>query len=440
MNCANASPYFWELLKKDRVLFLFPKVTEIMAPQNEKRKFGMFQVTAAKKPQDYVKEEHRFWRNNEKNWWRATILECRLACSAWNNAVEQCYQSATMAGIQELSEEDDMDPRSAVKRLAQQSWTYDLFVISDRYDLEHLMNKFKESHLSGIAAPPKNPFFGRWLIVNLYIEKNYNNGLTKLLQLCGKEIWYCCMSWSVGSCTGVEITSELAKWLGLMPNLKFLNIQGPENVEDLSKKDFQVNPVPKLQNLQLLDFDEMNGLIVSEMLRANDHVKVLRMSEINSGVDLQVGRLLGNMKDFSPMPSKSGDRMLEQFGHHWNKLNKLYLVNASKYFGKMETNWGSTLTVLELKDPFGKENATILRESRDLRLKLPRIRWLSVWIKGLFYLDFIKPMEGSLEHLVILGTDFKRCGTKADWETGDCENAFGEEYRISVVFKGWKQV
>ncbi len=47
-------------------------------------------------------------------------------------------------------------------------------------------------------------------------------------------------------------------------------------------------------------------------------------------------------------------------------------------------------------------------------MKLPGIRRLSLRIEGLFYLDFIKPMEGSLEHLDIIGMDFKECGTKED--------------------------
>ncbi len=413
-NCANASPYFWEFLKKERTLFLFPKVIEIIAPQNEKQKFEMLLEAADKTEDDddYYDYDRPFWIEDEDEW-KATILECRLVCSAWNMAVEQCYQNATMAGIQELAK-NSLNPMSAERKIGK-AWTYDLFRFEDPQDIRHFLRKFQPSHFSGIAAPPKNPLFGRWIILDVTNDQGYKNWITKLLELYGKEVWYCCTSWYVYSTTiGKEVCSELSTWLGLMPNLKFLNVQGPEKVKCLSRKDLLGNPIPKLEKLEMLDFDETNGLILSEMLRVNNHVKVLRMANISSGVNLEVGRSLSNLKDFSPMPSKMGDKMLEQFGHHRKQLNKLYLVHASKYFGKMERDWGSTLTELDLRDPFGKEKATILRESRDLRLNLPGIRRLSVWIKGLFYLDFIKPMEGSLEHLEIIGRDFKKCGTKED--------------------------
>ncbi len=40
---------------------------------------------------------------------------------------------------------------------------------------------------------------------------------------------------------------------------------------------------------------------------------------------------------------------LEQFCHHWKQLNKLFFVLPSKYFAKMESNWGSTFTELDLR-------------------------------------------------------------------------------------------
>lgn len=380
-----------------------------------KRKFAMYLEDSE---DEYYEEEHDFWTKEETDQWRISILECRLVCSSWNKAVEHCYSSSIMAGVPELIPEINMDPRSCVQRMASKSWTRSFFKFKSSENIQHFLMKFSQSHFSGIAAPGKNPIFGRWLNINLINEENYINRITELLELCGKEVWYCCMSW--------RNSSAPIALLGLMPNLRFLKMKGPYYFQN----DYQVNPIPKLEKLEVVFFDYTTTCVINEMLRVNNHIKIFKMeNHFKEEVEFEVGCSLTNLTHFSSLLPRSKVNLLEECGHQWKQLNKLYLEYSYKYFGELESYWANTLTALELREPF--EYGDYLQKSKNVRLKLPNIRWLSLWMEELSYLDFIEPMQGSLEHLEI-----HVLYLRSDFETEDKKRIMKEQTIEFVGFEG----
>lgn len=405
-NCVNSSPYFRHLVQPQNVPILFPKVIKILASFFEETEYVSVSRSKEEDETDYSKS------------WQCTVLNCRLVCTSWNKAVEHCYQSPAMSGISEYLQ-DNPDPlKSRLFSIKTFPWTRTSFNIEDIEKAEKMLAHFEQTHSN--ANPPKCPFFGRSLILQVYMywgargeqRHHYFNLISQLLKLYGCHLWYCDIfisSFCFGSST--ELYMKLREWLKRMPNLKTLRIldQGEGQITPISEKRvISRKPLPSLKDLQILELKYLASQIVRELVRRNDHVSVLKLHGIDDKpVEqtslIRVGNELTNLKEFSVSSSVSGSKMMEEFGSLW-KLEKIHLINipipASQLFKDILcVNWGDTLSDLFLGDPFsGKNPDTNFEQSKNLRLELPHLKILTLDIGESYFLDFVLPLK-NLEYL-----------------------------------------
>ncbi len=179
---------------------------------------------------------------------------------------------------------DALDSRSKLNNVRGIIWNRQMFPGTFRErKLPHLfMEHFDESHCSGILAPPKNPFIGRYLRICIRsTSAQYVEGLTDTMKIFGKNIWYLEVRIEnmKSAPRNLFLYRNLRTWLDHAPNLRFLHISSNYPISKISNEDNSTTKVcfPKLEKLEVLFMQNMGTQIGSELIRKNSHITYLKI-------------------------------------------------------------------------------------------------------------------------------------------------------------------
>lgn len=399
-NAANATPYFWELLKNSRMISLFADVLAILSPMFEGRQYSIDKLQSngelvdIKTGKSYTEFMNDLKRNraiivgtslHNDLWWRAAVLNCRLVCYGWKRGVENVYQRAEMQGIPEFSQ--DMDPSSMMNTML---LDWHKTPISNRTSRQ-IMNLFRDH--------TRNPFLSRHVVITLLESTRAYNQLffdefLEMLSVFGKEIIYCDVQLlMVDYGCPLRNRSKFLEFLRSMPNLEYLSIHGLSL--NLPDDRFGEGLIPRFEKLKMLKLGKGEPEVLTDLLRRNNHVKSLILSSTDSR-DIVISDL-PNLTSFQTEGSLTGDRMLEDLGSRWNleKIQACGSVSArpAEMFRFLENNWGNTLTDVHFSV------GVLDSEDLNLQLNLPNVKHLTLASTGSM-LDFMLPMK-NMEHLEI---------------------------------------
>ncbi len=234
------------------------------------------------------------------------------------------------------------------------------------------------------------------------------------MNLFGKEVWYLELKFEVVDlgCTSVLIAIEqtLQTWLGLVPNLKFLQIRIKPRLKLVDWYNFGLIQFPKLKSVEVLYLESLPSGFGSELIRNYSHVTHLIITDMQE-TDLLFSRTkpwlqLSYLKN--RIGVKNGNILYKlkyerecYVRTHYDAHPTLFL-NVADAFNNVQDYWSDTLTEVYLQMPFGYDNETTLKESRHFRLRLEAVRKMTICTANLlFFLDFAVKFRHSLEHLEI---------------------------------------
>lgn len=376
-----------------RVIYLFPKVVEILAPRYAQSLEEVYRENAKKVIDEVVMMDVSLdddddegagdgaggtlidaWNDGDDeelgpDWYypiRMTgILTMRLVCSAWNEAIQTFYQGPLTSNYKM---DHDLDPGIHGQWSRTDYCTNHVF----NFTVPHLPNKFiqhfEQSHFIGCDdAPKKNPFLGRAVTfkqfqLELYPVANsfiFFQGMFRILTKYGSELWYCTIDLLDKMPTSADFYFQLRKWLQLMPNLKVLNIvyqmqrlmvqvdpDSPVAIrlvvdqpisQDLVQLESEVtrNPLPKLMYLEMLQVKDLPTSVFNQLMLRNCHISRLEIcsgeEEIHEIHGIFTLPLPGLSQLSFPIFKPSVLGKLEENGFSW-KLEKVYVLCCHEFF------------------------------------------------------------------------------------------------------------
>lgn len=339
--------------------------------------------------------------------WLKTLKECRLVCKSWNEGVESCFQNFRMPGTLKVGR-DPTQPL-IIKYIP---WMAEKFHISCFAEAQTFRKHFNLQNFSGKPASKKNLFLGRF---TNFIDKDpaapnlgFYNAIQYILEYSGEAIWNCSLAVGTGHNSAEEEYLWLKSFLDLMPNLRFLHVRSFRHVI-VSPEFVEQNPLPCLPKLQEIKLHHVPYDIANEILRQNPHILRLNADRI-AEVDHNVFNSLTVLQALKSKHSALGYRFVTEL-RIFPRLSSLSietnvdLFTGPQLFRILENNNLETLTDLKISNPLLAEwDSEAEREfSKNGRLILPCLRSLelSMWDYHAFFLDFILPTKGTLQHLQV---------------------------------------
>ncbi len=412
---ANSSKFFWNLVQKKRVNFLFGSVFEKLAERFEVRKFHQLNASSNLYAYPQLPPKIKFVQTDsstedetssseddeitnygflrEKHKFKSIAITCLDVSALWKQEVQNCYQQPFMTGIKGYFE--DIRPIHIIIPWA-------VYKIDCRNDeVEHVSRTvlrndidLKEKFLDFICI-------GRSLSLIMSDDTNIEYCLTldRILAEIGHLIYYVRFNFYGNFGGKIETFQKLIGWLNLMPNLKVLEIAGGALGETLSDELFSQNPLPNLHQLEMIRFKYVNQTMVKPFLQNYTQISHLALKGMND-VEQEVLCSLTKLVTFISTGSLNDIRILKNTRWRLTKLSLIIdnLADAAVYFETFRDKWTDTLVDLNIKND---RESLFWEESKYLALRLQKIKRFSIYITSMFYLDFILPLKNTLEYLEI---------------------------------------
>lgn len=427
---SNSSLFFRKLLVDERVHFLFGEVLNNIVD------IHVGKLVQAQELNDTKANFKSYIRKTDETLTRA-IRTCRLANSFWNDAVINCFERPVMAGITPLI--NNPMQRTTVIRPAPGN-ELEFSYRSDPQNTRQFLEDFRTTR--------KNPFLGRHVRFDVGIGTNdylnvFLNDVTEIISIFGKHIWYVTFTFCVSPGNVafiVEAYLKLVEWLNLTPNLVFLCVQlNAHEARKLINRFILQHPLPKLNFLKLLEVHELTGGILEELISTNYSIPFIR---INSNHDF-------NQPICSLLPNLTGIGLRYTGVKPINQLNcvgpncKLEMLHIHQEYQNFDVNenfrlinqyYSGTLADLTLDLTYPKDFRKMIQDSRLWQLNLPKLVRISLRIYGLYFLDFILPLQNlkTLEVMIISDDHVEDYETlKAQVMSEQTIEFFGFELRLN---------
>lgn len=385
-------PFFRSVLLEQRKFFLFPKVWNILWNQRESCAVNLLSDS--------------------------DLFQLRLVCRAWCSAIDQ--KIANHCSLTKFFEDPYPRTEASFKQqncrmLAHVSEEYlcTRTMIHDEIDrLEKFLTTFEATHP---GENNRSPFIGGNVLI--YYDRagrERDFGLLKtVLSKYGKFIRHCTLI-GVTNITPVDYYLKTRELLLLLPNVKSLTLRfrGRNiNQEHALVRKMSENPLPYCQQLRFLSTINLHAPFLTGLLRNHElQLNMLSVHQIQGNEPVQIYNLhlleMPNLRQVSLSCFSSAEYFnLRQAT--W-PLTRIHLDLSScqgvvwaQLCDTLE-KWADSLTDLYIKFPRPADEQTLhefLINSYTYRLNLPAVKRLSLVFWSIHYLDFILPMQNSLEYL-----------------------------------------
>lgn len=385
----NSSIFFRKLFETCRVDFLFENVLQVIVEHCVGKQFE------AQELNDPNATFKSYIRKNDQQL-KEAIINCRLANTCWNAAVKKCFESPVLTGITPLIV-NPMKRTTVIRPLPGNELKFSYQ--SSPQNIRLFFENFKNSL--------KNPFLGRHVRFDVYVgnddySKVYINNVGEIMKTFGKHIWYLTLVFWVAPGNVAYIVKaylKLAEWLNLTPCVIVLCVQlNSYEARKIIQRFIVENPLPTLKHLKLLETHELTGPILEELISVNDQVDFMRINS-NQLLDRPISSFL---------PKLNGIGLRYTGIQHINHLDYVGLncelemlhiheeydrFNVNLSFHLMSEYWSHSLTDVTLDLTYPKDNAKMVADSRLWQLNLPQLERLSLRIYGIYFMDFMLPLQ-----------------------------------------------
>lgn len=394
-NLTNSSPFFRNLLWEQRVQFLFQGVFEVLVP-------CLFPNISS--------DSNRENRETENNEVEALILNCRLACRAWNKtlcnlAQERFNWTAERNRFME-TENFEMQKKYAVFQFIDPAYNF-----KDTTQVDKFVQKFQSS--------TSNPFFGKTIFLTIPVDgsdvdRNCHDKTVYFLQLFGRHLTNCKIN--VLPETDLEQTYlDLMDVLWAMPNLKILRVES-HPYRSISEQPLQnTRMAPKLGNLQRLELQYICRIICNAIIGKNLQVSMLSVHQSKCAKNVDYLRFPYEHLEKLCLKWYDWDeiRYLDDSNIKWN-LKSLRLktydgkqdhgLTWPELFNTLSKLFGETLEDLELGLPQITQKEHMHRLLDDMlvyRLNFPKLKQIQLRVTHFTPFDFLLGASKSLEDIHI---------------------------------------
>lgn len=398
-NLINSSPFFRHLLLHKRVSYMVEDILKVLVTTE----IG-----------DVCSRGRCHWNYKNETDVKALILNCRLTCQAWNNAIGKLAQISNPDW--KRSPEPDYSKLYVVSHLLRES-----------HDFSSITKTEKFLEVFGNLAD--NPFIGRTITIMVTpfkVPDNhfdlYHSLITTLLQTFGHHIFYCTI-YSISNENSYEVERLYmyqVEWLCNLPNLRHLGIKFPNNKE-LHQPHIMKWP-PVLKKLQSLTSKHVSGSFANAIIGNNLHVSklIIHSSLHNLGrVDLHYNfekleslELLVNaidLKDIIVPSWNCGTFKLKvrPYGLTGFSRDSFSIKIEQKWheiFDVLRTKFGSIVDELDVSLFGGYTLESVkqcVQDSVTSRLKLAKIKKLDLTWENMCACDFLLGVKDTLEELNI---------------------------------------
>lgn len=384
LNLINSSPYFRKLFTKERVLFLYKPVLEILL-----EKFG-------KQCSDVISKTNHKCKENECRAF-SFLTTSRLVCKTWKSRIDKkaCIWNGP------VSQDNGLVHHRLCKN----------YYFTHRQQILKFIDHFKNTHSSN-----DNPFIGKYISVSFLSTgisdfRPFATEFSKILQKYGQKV--CSFKIIFGFHTGntVEPHQCIVKWLNCTPNLENLMItflavlssrndpqihvvQTPRRIMFLKKLIIHTCR-PRIQSDDdLCDWSWIERYNLSQIIEVQENLEYLKIDMVNKA-DIEIlGKVVSPLKTLiACCACKQGDINLSQICN----------ILSEKFSNSLENLTIQFLDVITKTSVRTK----IIRDSFHERMNLPKVRKIEMQIFSPICLDFLLGMKESLEELTIK-TDTKR--------------------------------
>ncbi len=352
------------------------------------------------------------------------ILNCRLICLAWRNAVGELAQ-VTDADEWQYFLEPNYTINYRVSRLLRNSYKFFSILKTEKF-LElfgkHSSNPFVGRTITILPTPLDVPNRGFGL---------YHSLTTTFMQSFGPHISQCEFAHIINRTANEEeqIYYKLVEWLGNTQNLRhlcitFSGLNGRYYPPDLTA-------LPKLTNLETLVLGGVSGSFAYAIVGNNLHISKLSMVSSLRNFncdDFQYGP--GKLKylELTVWVCELKNFVVPRWPFNKLKLNIVpvavtgYIgrfVPWCEIFGFLQTKFGTIVDELDINftstDSPSKLH-TLLKDSLTCRFNFTKIKKLDLGIENLCVFDFLLGIKDTLELLSIT------------WKGRHMENNMGSGY------------
>lgn len=331
---------------------------------------------------------------------KSEVINFRLVCSAWNDAVEKCYARPVMRGFFPYKADDQ---KYVPGTIDSNEWA-NPYVFSE---LEYA-RRFAHQFILRQKDQTKQPFLGRFVIIDIDDRQQdpYNemlNEIDRILEHFGHEIWHVMLdlNWSYFSSGYLK----LRYWLKLMPNLRSLKLCYMQR-NQVEARLVRFNPLPALNQLICLEVHNVDINVLNRMLMTYSQVTNVVIRDSFWIIDWSP-TLLSNLKSLYVDGYAEHCLNLLQLIENRSEIQNLFVysrapkIPLSKLFEMVEKYVSlDTLTLT-----FGCAVNTFT-ETKNLQLKLPELRRLHLFSFDPLCVDFIQ----QLQHLEYFEVTFHHSG------------------------------
>lgn len=342
------------------------------------------------------------------------ILNCRLICQAWKNAIGQLAQ-ITNPDLERFPK-PDFSKQFVVSHLLRKSYEFSSISRTEKF-------------LEIFGNPRINPFIGntiRIIITPIQLSDNdfdlHHSLITTLLQNFGHHIFYCQIysSSNTTSYQAEQLYIKLVEWLWNAPTLRHLAIKFPNSNELHQPR--HINLPPMLNNLQSLTLEHVSGSFANALIGNNLHLSKLiincslqsigRIDRHYNFENLESVELSVNARELKDIivPSwnfknfnlKVVPYSLVGFSHYSHCVGRDMGCNQILDF--LHAKFDSIVDELEIYlscEPSVEKVNELIHDSLASRLNLSKIRKLNLTVENICAADFLLGVKDTLEVLNI---------------------------------------
>lgn len=341
------------------------------------------------------------------------VLNCRLACLKWNQAINLCLERLVMTGNTAFVE-NIFNKSGFLKPYAWQSQRFCFYFEPEK--AIQFVQTFEASHF---LKNRKNPFLGRFVHIEITLdpineEVDFVLAVESILRMFGHQIWFASLSvTSKRKSIGVNDYLKLREYIELLPNLRYFFVRfNTFEARNLTATIISQNPIPKLEHLLALELGDINGLVLNHIVSQNSHAQYYGM---HVQLDLGEPKVDGfsDLKGFSATCVGQSNNILVSWVSQRYKLGILQIqqrcidFDMNINFQYLNSYLSDTLVDLTLELTFPTDQRQMLENSKNLRLNLPRLRRLMIQFSGIHYIDFVFPLQNlEIFELLLIPKEF----------------------------------